>query len=367
MADYSRFKATKAEIRRTEGRGKNKVNGNNNGNGINHIFSKSKPSEILTLNIRNEDFINKYNKRHDLIHLTKLETKARLLPANIPMPMTYLVISNQDDILGFYDFLATNHRKQFVIKPNRGHVGKGILIIKKIVGKRYITVTGRALDLGQMITHIQRILKGRFSHGRPDSALVEELIIPHKILRNLYSNGLLDIRVICFLGYPIMAMIRLPTNKSGGKANLHRGAIGAGLRLGTGEIFNGIYNRREVSIHPDTKYAFLGFKIPNWREILTLAVRAQVISGLGFVGIDLCFDQKKGIIIMEVNKRPGLEIQIANKTGLLSRLRLVERTVKELGKEKKNENNCGYGYLDGLTTNERINQAIIWDNNGWAS
>jgi alpha-L-glutamate ligase-like protein len=345
LADYSRFKTTRAEIRK----GEIDVDGT----------LKVVNSEILTLNVRNKDFIKKYNKHHDLIHLTKLETKARLIPVNIPMPMTYLIISNYNDILGFHDFLAMSQRQDFVIKPNRGHVGKGILIIKKIVGKRFITVTGRALDLGQVITHIERILKGKFSNSKTDSALVEERIQPHKMLRNLYSNGLLDIRIICFQGYPVMAMIRLPTKRSAGKANLHRGAIGAGLRLGTGEIFNAIYNRHKITFHPDTKYKFIGFKLPEWEKALKLAVRAQVISGLGFVGIDLCYDQKKGLMIMEVNKRPGLEIQIANRAGLLTRLRRIE---KELGKSKGRKEN-----LYEINTDLRIQQAIDWDNNGWAS
>lgn len=339
LADYSRFKSTRKAIRSSE-----------NGN---HNILRSSQSEILTLNTRNSDFINKYNKRHDLLHLTKLETKARLLPADIPMPLTYYVISRQDDLEGFYDLLAYNHRSDFVIKPNRGHVGKGILLIKKIVGKRFITETGRALELEQVRTHIRRILKGLFSGGRPDVALVEERIRPHKMLRNLYSSGLLDIRVIVFSGYPVMAMMRLPTSRSGGKANLHRGAIGAGLKLATGEIVYGIYKRHEVKMHPNTKYKFIGFKLPNWHEILTLAVRAQVLSGLGFVGIDLCIDQKRGLLIMEVNKRPGLEIQIANKAGLLKRLRIIEKELKS---------------SDGNSTTLRnIEQAINWDNNGWTT
>ncbi len=339
LSDYSRFKSTRLAIRRSE-------NGNNN-------FLSSHNPGILTLNVRNKDFISKYNKRHDLAYVTKLETKARLIPTDIPMPLTYLVISNEDDLLGFYDFLAYNHQRNFVIKPNRGHVGKGILIIRKIVGKRFITVSGRALDLNQVTNHIRLILKGRFSHGRPDVALVEELIQPHKMLRNLYSSGLLDIRVIVFQGYPVMAMMRLPTTKSGGKANLHRGAIGAGLRLSNGEIFHAIYNRREVNQHPNTKYKFIGFKLPNWDEIIKLAVRAQVLSGLGFVGIDLCIDRKRGLMIMEVNKRPGLEIQIANKAGLLKRLRMIENEVA------KSDGN--------LTTIDKINRAIDWDINGWAA
>ena len=147
--------------------------------------------------------------------------------------------------------------------------------------------------------------------------------------------------------------MRLPTTKSGGKANLHRGAIGAGLRLANGEIFHAINKRREVTVHPDTKYKFIGFKLPNWPEILNLAVRAQVLSGLGYVGIDLCIDQHKGLLIMEVNKRPGLEIQIANKAGLQKRLRFIEKQVA------KTDTN--------LSTYEKIQQAIVWDNNGWAA
>ncbi len=338
LADYSRFKTTRTAIR-------------GQANGYEKYF-KSSHSTILTLNIRNKDFIKKYNKRHDLLHLTKQETKNRLMPANIPMPLTYLLISKQDEFPGFYDFLANNHHQDFVIKPDRGHVGKGILIIKKRVGKRFITSSERALELSQVTEHIDRIIKGRFSRSKQDYALIEECIQPHKQLRNLYYNGLLDIRVICFQGFPVMAMARLPTSKSAGKANLHRGAIGAGLRLATGEIFHAIFKRDSITHHPNTKYNIIGFKFPDWPKLLTLAVRAQIISGLGFTGVDLCVDDKRGPLIMEVNKYPGLEIQIANQTGLLKRLRLVERF---LAKENNN-----------LTTQEKIQKAITWDNNGWA-
>jgi len=338
IADYSRFKSTRSAIRDQE-------------NGYEKYF-KSIHSEILTLNVRNRDFISKYNKKHDLLYLTKNETKSRLLPAGIAMPLTYMVIAKYDEIPMFYDFLAHHPNTEFVIKPNRGHVGKGILVINKLVGKRYISVSGRALELSQLSTHIERVLKARFSRGKTDAALIEERIQPHKNLRNLYSGGLLDIRVICLQGYPVMAMLRLPTNKSHGKANLHRGAIGAGLRLSSGEIFHAIYKRKNVSAHPDTKYKFIGFKFPDWSKVLTLAVRAQVISGLGFAGIDLCVDERKGLLIMEVNKRPGLEIQIANQAGLLKRLRCVERFISKAN-----------GHL---STQDKIGKVIDWDKNDWA-
>lgn len=338
IADYSRFKTTRAAIREQE-------------NGY-EKYLKSSHSKILTLNIRNKDFIKKYNKKHDLRHLSKLETKNRLLPAEIPMPLTYFYLTNMQELPGFYDFLANNHHPDFVIKPDRGHVGRGILIINKQVGKRFITPGGRALELHQLSTHIERILKGRFSRSKWDYAIVEERITPHKQLRNLFFNGLLDIRVICFKGFPAMAMARLPTSKSAGKANLHRGAIGCGLKLATGEIFHAIHNRKSVNRHPNTKYNIIGFKFPDWSQMLTLAVRAQIISGLGFTGIDLCVDDKRGPLIMEVNKYPGLEIQIANRAGLLSRLRVIENYIA-----KSNGN---------LTTKDKIEKAIHWDNDGWA-
>jgi alpha-L-glutamate ligase-like protein len=293
----------------------------------------------------------KYNKKHDRLHLTKQETKNRLLPADIPMPYTYMVINDEEEILWFYDFLANNHHENFVIKPNRGHVGKGILIVKNRVGKRFITPSGRALELSQMTEHIRRITKGRFSRFNSDSALIEEHINPHKNLRNLYYNGLLDIRVICFLGFPVMAMARLPTGRSVGKANLHRGAIGAALSLSSGEIFHAMNNRKSITMHPNTKFKFIGFKFPKWPEILKLAVRAQIISGLGFTGIDICIDEKRGPLIMEVNKYPGLEIQIANQAGLLARLRLIEQYVEKF----KNE----------MSTQDKIEKAKIWDRNEW--
>ena len=337
LEDYSRFKSTRSAIR-------DQTNGYDK-------YLKSIHSKILTLNVRNKDFIMKYNKKHDRLHMTKQETKNRLLPADIPMPLTYMVISDEEEIIWFHDFLANNHHQNFVIKPNRGHVGKGILIVKNRVGKRFITPSGRALELSQMTEHIRRITKGRFSRFKSDSALIEEHINPHKKLRNLYYNGLLDIRVICFLGFPVMAMARLPTSRSSGKANLHRGAIGAALRLGTGEIFHAINNRKSVSMHPNTKHKFIGFKFPDWPEILNQAVRAQIISGLGYTGIDKCIDEKRGPLIMEVNKYPGLEIQIANQAGLLGRLRLVEKYVKRFNNE--------------LSTQEKIEKAKIWDKNEW--
>jgi alpha-L-glutamate ligase-like protein len=343
IADRKRFKPVRKELREAKKE--------NNNRSLRDFFPLISDKEFLLLKERNRDFIHKYNKREDLLTLSKLELKSRLFCVDIKMPKTLMVISDEEDLFTFENYLLNggNSRHMFVIKPDKGHIGKGILPVVNKVGRRYITNDNRAMELGQVTEHVRRILIGRFSKGRRDIAFMEELIVPHKSLRDLYSSGLLDIRVIVLLGYPVMAMARLPTMKSRGKANLHRGAVGAGINLATGEITRAIYRRHKIETHPDTKRELIGFRFPDWHQILLTSARAQVVSGLGYVGVDIVIDKNSGILVMEVNKRPGLEIQIANRAGLSKRLKFIE----------KNADN------DLKETEAKVKQAIEWDINGW--
>jgi D-alanine-D-alanine ligase-like ATP-grasp enzyme len=45
---------------------------------------------------------------------------------------------------------------------------------------------------------------------------------------------------------------------------------------------------------------------------------------MGFIGVDIVLDQHKGPLLLEINARPGLSIQMANRTGLLPRLKFIE-------------------------------------------
>jgi glutathione synthase/RimK-type ligase-like ATP-grasp enzyme len=50
------------------------------------------------------------------------------------------------------------------------------------------------------------------------------------------------------------------------------------------------------------------------------------MTGLGYLGVDLMIDEDKGPLMLEVNARPGLAIQLANGIGLLHRLEpILER------------------------------------------
>ena len=68
-----------------------------------------------------------------------------------------------------------------------------------------------------------------------------------------------------------------------------------------------------------------------------LAASCYELSGLGYIGVDLVLDQDQGPLILELNARPGLNIQIANDAGLTKRCHMVEHHLAQLKKEGREE------------------------------
>lgn len=225
----------------------------------------------------------------------------------------------------------------FVVKPVGGYGGEGILIIRKKVVSYGLSATSYQLMDGRKITaeeirgHCREILAGKYSmHGTPDSVIIEERIKIHPMFLGITKAGTPDIRVIVYNKIPVMAMFRIPTEKSGGKANLQQGAYGLGVDLATGITTFGIEGKGEEikKLYDYGRKKFVkvnGIKIPLWREIMETAVNCQkAIPGLGFLGVDVVLDKEKGPMVLEVNARPGLSIQICNKAGLKARMDKVE-------------------------------------------
>ena len=67
----------------------------------------------------------------------------------------------------------------------------------------------------------------------------------------------------------------------------------------------------------------IGIQMPEWDKILDIAVTCQEMTGLGYLGVDIMIDETLGPLMIEVNARPGLAIQMANGVGLLRRLEPV--------------------------------------------
>lgn len=285
---------------------------------------------LMGLGQRNAEFVLQYNKRRFYPRVDdKLITKSLAQGIGLPVPDLYAVVREEHEIAELHEKLKPYD--QFVVKPAHGSGGDGILVITGRRGDKYRRSNGHLMNRDEFDHHLSNGLSGLFSlGGQSDHLLVEYCVQFDPIFDQVSYKGVPDVRIIVFLGYPVMAMIRLPTRMSDGKANLHQGAIGVGIDIPTGVTRRGVWGNEPIKEHPDTEHSIVGLEIPRWDELLYMAAQCYELSELGYVGVDFVLDKNKGPLILELNARPGLAIQIANGNGLLHRLRKVE-ALKEAG------------------------------------
>ncbi|MBE0494200.1 MAG: alpha-L-glutamate ligase-like protein [Thiomicrospira sp.] len=286
--------------------------------------SQLKAQGIMGMNCRNIDFISQYNDRclYPLVD-NKLKTKLLAEESEVKSPSLHGVIRQQHEVKKIMGFLTG--LDGFAIKPARGSGGKGILVIVGREGEDFLRASGKKMSLEDIQRHVTNILAGLYSlAGAPDTALIEGLIRADDLFANYSFQGVPDIRIIVFKGYPVMAMLRLSTHQSDGKANLHQGAIGVGLDMCSGQAVHAVQFERRLTHHPDTGAELNQIQIPDWPDLLKLASRCYEMTGLGYLGADIVLDADRGPMLLELNARPGLTIQVANGTGLLPRLRHIE-------------------------------------------
>jgi len=277
---------------------------------------------LLGMNARNYLYIRKYNRRSQkLIADDKLLTKQRLLEHEVATNPILAHFRKLQDVRS-YDW--TSLPKAFVIKPAHGYGGRGITVVRKWNGTEGVNDKGYKLSISDLERIIFGGLDGEHSlNNLPDTVFIEDIIISHHFFKKYVSSGVPDVRVIVCNKVPIMAMMRLPTVYSDGKANLHLGALGVGIDIRTGITTFGTIGNKLVDYIPKTKTKVRGIKIPDWDTVLDVAVRAQESSKLGFAGIDIVIDNNVGPLVLEINARPGLSIQIANQASLRTRLERI--------------------------------------------
>ena len=279
---------------------------------------------ILGINQRNLAFIQESNPRALYPRVdNKIVTKTICHANGIPVPETYAVIRRYGDVRRFRQVIGD--RTEFVVKPASGAAGRGIIVIARRKGADYETPSGRIITIGDLEYHLSTILSGLYSlGGQVDSAIVEQRIIMHPTMERIAVGGTPDVRVILYRNVPVMAMVRLPTIQSEGRANLHQGAAAAAVHLVTGRTFGGVCNNRMIARHPDTGELIGGLEIPGWRELLASAMKLADALEMGYIGVDFVVDAKIGAVVLEANARPGLAIQVAHRIGLLPRLKLID-------------------------------------------
>lgn len=288
----------------------------------------TKASDILGMNARNALYGARNPKRAKRYADSKLEGKKLLQENGILTPELLAVFRNPEEVMNFaWEELPSS----FVIKPEDGNAGKGVWVIRRQArwAGEWWRADGAKVDISELRFHALDILEGKYSaYDTGTRAFVEERVPLESAFRRYTYRGTPDIRIIVFNKVPVMAMLRLPTKESEGRANLHQGAIGLGVDIATGVTTYGVLNDKIIHYMPvrksKVKRKVNGLKIPKWNQILKTAVACQEVSGLTFVGVDLVLHPTKGVMVLELNKNPGLGIQLANQAGLLRRLERVK-------------------------------------------
>jgi alpha-L-glutamate ligase-like protein len=241
----------------------------------------------------------------------------------VPTPRVYGVVRSYAE-LGQLPALLGG-RTDFVVKPNCGSGGKGILVLIGGDGPDFLRHNGDRLTLDQLREHLSDVLSGMYSlGGRPDQAILQQRVRLHPAFAEVTFKGIPDIRVVLYRNEPAMAMLRLPTRESNGRANLHQGGIGTGIDLETGRTHHAVQRNRFVKLHPDTGASVVGRRVPCWLQVLEMSRKVAEATGLGYVGVDIVLDAEEGPLLLEANARPGLAIQIANAQGLRPRLAAID-------------------------------------------
>lgn len=280
--------------------------------------------DIMGLNARSADYLvlNKKGARRRADD--KILTKKMLKRKRVPHPRLLATLTSVKKIRQF-DW--TKLKEGFAIKPVQGFGGQGIVLVRKQAKEPgyFWIVEGKKISAEDLSLHAQDIVEGKYSHNNlPDKAMIEERIKIHPKFKKLAVGGAPDVRIIVFNKVPVMAMLRLPTEESAGKANLHQGAIGLGIDLATGITTHGVYKNKSIKYFPDSQRKVNGIAVPYWNKILLMAVKTQMVSKLAYLSVDMLIDEEKGPVVLELNDQPGLSIQIANMAGLRRRVQRVE-------------------------------------------
>lgn len=265
-------------------------------NARNHLISKANPVQSIRL----------VNDKHS--------TKQALRAVEAPTAPTLHLITNRRQLR---DLDWAGLPQQWALKPNQSLGGAGIMLAAGQDEAGWRSTSGRRLSRLAVKDHVRLILDGEFSPRGHDAALFEPLIHTHLDLASLTHQGLPDVRVICTRDEPVLAMLRLPTQASGGRANLHQRAVGAAVDLQTGRVERAWRLGEVMTAHPDTGQPIVGALVPCWPQVLDAARRCFAATGLHYLGADIVIDRDRGPLVLEVNARPGLQIQNVTGQGLL--------------------------------------------------
>ncbi len=278
---------------------------------------------LLWQNARNLNYIKEYNTKFARkLADSKLKTKDFLKSKWVSVPETLFILTKHEEV---NDSIFEKLIPPFVVKPNGWFWGKGILIFNKIDSTwNYITNNEEVYSKKKLLEHLWDIIDWFYSlSGNRDKVIIEKKIELDEEIELLGKYGLPDLRVIVFNMVPVMAMLRVPTEESNWKANLHAWACGVWIDIWTWKLTYISHYSKIVKSIPGI-WDIRWIKIPAWDKVLNLSVKVQQVTKIGYIWCDIVLDKRDWPLLLEMNIRPGLEVQIANLAPLKDRLERVE-------------------------------------------
>lgn len=305
------------------------------------------------MNQRNNIYVKQFNPDKGIrLANNKEQTKKFLSQRSIPVPKTFFHIKNRHDWLYFDFWKLPSKVTSFVIKPNNGSKGQGIFVVNDMRTREWIlentpihekSIVKRVFQSDiqdfwyEFLIGKKRVSEWELkkkavwifqwlysSSWKADTLLIEDRLVPWSGFEIFCAHGLADMRIIMFNLVPVIAMLRVPTEQSGGKANLAQGWVGLGVDIVTGKI-NSLYLQSQsyTTTFPPERSHFKNKKIPYRQEILDYSANAQYFVNSGYLGMDWVVTNKWPKLL-EINARAWLEIQNITGKPLLNIMKKIE-------------------------------------------
>ena len=215
------------------------------------------------------------------------------------IPHTYGIISPDQNYREKIESLFQDtDADSFFIKPIRGGQGRRIVLAKRKNGNILIQSPTSCIPLQDF-----QLLK---------TSLVQEVIQQDKRMAAFSSASVNTIRILTMYTKNESIIILGAIMRCGvGKSfvdNFHAGGISIGIDIDTGRLRKYGYTREGTRYleHPTSKILFEGFLIPQWKDILDLAVKIQkAFPCYRILGTDIALKENGMPILIEMNDNPA--------------------------------------------------------------
>jgi len=194
------------------------------------------------------------------------------------------MISGVNDKEVFLSF-ATKHSR-FIAKPNKGSFGADTGIWD--VSEKEPETVFNELTVGKTTWILEELIEQTPEMGQFNPSSVNSVRIPTFKIKN---------------GYEIFGTFMRMGRKGSVVDNAGAGGIFVRIDEATGQIIsNGYTEHGEVfEQHPDSHVTFIGFQIPQWKELRELAIRChKELTEHKYVGWDFALT-KNGWVLLEGN------------------------------------------------------------------